>query len=134
MADWVTPRGLRIDDAAVSWTATRSGGPGGQHANTSDTAVELVIDLAHSGLAPMLVERIMSAAGDRVIGRSADSRSQLQNRATAWERAARKLDEAARRPITRRATRPTRGSVERRLGAKRRASERKAGRRPSGDD
>ena len=134
MPEWVTPRGLVIDDAAVSWTATRSGGPGGQHANTSDTAVELIVDVARTGLHPVLVERITNVAGPRVIGRSADSRSQLQNRAIAWERAADRLDTAARRLPSRRPTRPSRGAVLARLDDKRRASQRKAARRPTSED
>ena len=46
----ITPRGRRIAAASVSWLATRSGGPGGQHANTSDTAVTVTITVALTGL------------------------------------------------------------------------------------
>ena len=46
----MTPDGWRVDPGAVTWTATRSGGPGGQHANTSDTAVTATVDVAAAGL------------------------------------------------------------------------------------
>ena len=45
-----TPAGRRIDASAVTWAATRSGGPGGQHANTSDTAVTVNVEVARTGL------------------------------------------------------------------------------------
>ena len=135
MADeLVTPGGLRLDRRSMSWTATRSGGPGGQHANTSDTAVDLTIELADTGLPDHLLERLSTAIGPRLVVRAVDTRSQLRNREIAWERAAARLDAAVIVPRRRRPTRPSRGAVRARLDDKRRTGERKAGRRPPGDD
>ena len=58
-----TPRGHRLAADSVSWVATRSGGPGGQHANTSDTAVTVSIDVALTGLSQTLLERVYAAVG-----------------------------------------------------------------------
>ena len=70
----VTPRGHRILPESIEWQATRSGGPGGQHANTSDTAVTVTVHVERTGLAPHLVapqvhrltRRQAEAAIDRV--------------------------------------------------------------------
>ena len=61
---YTTPRGRRISADSVSWVATRSGGPGGQHANTSDTAVTVTIDVARAGLPEVIRLRIEAAAGN----------------------------------------------------------------------
>ncbi len=131
-----TPAGRPIDAAAVSWIATRSGGPGGQHANTSDTAVTVSIEVARSGLPDVVRARIEAALGPVVSATSAGSRSQWRNRQVAWRTALERLDTAATPPAPPRArTRPSRGAREERLRDKREASERKqARRRPSGDD
>jgi len=60
---YTTPRGRRIAADAVSWVATRSGGPGGQHANTSDTAVTVTIDVARTGLPEVVRARLEAAVG-----------------------------------------------------------------------
>ena len=135
MDEWGTPRGLRIEPAAVTWTRTRSGGPGGQHANTSDTAVTVVVDLDASGLPDPVRERIVAALGPVVSARAADTRSQWRNRQVAWERLAERLDRAARPPgPKRRPSRPTRAAVAERLEHKRRRSEvKRTRRRPPGD-
>jgi ribosome-associated protein len=117
-----------LDERAVSWTATRSGGPGGQHANTSDTAVELTIVLADAGLPPNVADQLAARLGPVLTVRSADSRSQWRNRRMAWTRAAARLDEAAVPVRSRRATKPRPSSVAERLEGKRRRSERKASR------
>jgi ribosome-associated protein len=132
----VTPGGRRIAAAAVSWWATRSGGPGGQHANTSDTAVTVSVDVEACGLAAHVAERVLSAAGSTITASSAGSRSQWRNRQLAWAAALSKLDAAAAPPAPpRAATKPSRGARERRLADKRRDSARKADRRrPAGDD
>jgi len=131
-----TPAGRRIDASAVTWAATRSGGPGGQHANTSDTAVTVSIEVARSGLPDVVRARIEAALGPVVSATSAGSRSQWRNRQVAWRTALERLDTAATPPAPPRArTRPSRGAREERLRDKREASERKqARRRPSGDD
>ncbi len=127
--DLVTARGLRVPGSAIRWWASRSGGPGGQHANTSDTAVtvELVVD--ESGLADHVVARLRTAHGETVRATSADSRSQYRNRQLARKRLADLVDDAAAPRTTRRATRPSRGADRRRLQAKREQSEKKARRR-----
>ena len=130
----VTPGGLRIDPAALTWRFSRSSGPGGQHVNTTETQVELRCDLTLAGLPEHLGERIRTRLGDEVRVVSSTERSQLRNRAEAWRRLAEQIDRAATPPRTRRATRPTRGAKERRLDDKRQAGERKATRRRPGHD
>lgn len=131
-----TPRGLRVAADAVSWIATRSGGPGGQHANTSDTAVTVTIDVDRAGLPDAIRDRMLAIAGPTITASSAGSRSQFRNRATAWAAALERLDEAAKPPPpARRPTRPSGSAVRKRLASKRRVSERKqARRRPSQDE
>lgn len=133
--DLVTSRGLRIPAAALSWWATRSGGPGGQHANTSDTAVTIELDVEAAGLPDAVASRLRTAHGDSVRASSADSRSQFRNRQLARKRLAEIVDGAARPPRRRRATKPTRGSQRRRLEAKRQQGEKKRDRswRPGRD-
>jgi ribosome-associated protein len=131
----VTPDGWRVDPAAVTWTATRSGGPGGQHANTSDTAVTATLDVSAAGLPDPVRARVTARLGAVITARSADTRSQWRNRQLAWERLAGRLDAAARPPrAPRRTTRPSRAAVAERLEGKRRRSEIKRHRRPPTDD
>jgi ribosome-associated protein len=132
----VTPGGRQVAAAAVTWWATRSGGPGGQHANTSDTAVTVAIDVVACALPSHVTERVVATAGTTITASSAGSRSQWRNRQLAWAAAMSKLDAAAAPPAApRTATRPSRGARERRLAAKHRDAARKADRRrPSSDD
>lgn len=123
--DLTTPRGLRIAGGAIEWWATRSGGPGGQHANTSDTAVTVELTVDDAELPAVVAERLRATHGDTVRASSADSRSQFRNRQQARSRLADLVDEAARPRAVRRATRPTRGSQRRRLDDKARQSEKK---------
>lgn len=123
--DLVTKRGLQVPAAALRWWADRSGGPGGQHANTADTAVTLELDVDASGLPDAVKERLRAAHGDEVRTTSSDSRSQFRNRTIARKRLAALIDEAAAPPKRRRKTRRTRGSERRRLENKRRQSEKK---------
>jgi ribosome-associated protein len=126
-----TPRGLRIAADAVTWLATRSGGPGGQHANTSDTAVTVTIEVDLAGLSTTVRDRVVAAAGPTITASSAGSRSQFRNRATAWAAALERLDEAAKPPPPpRRATRPSASAVRRRLATKRHIAQRKQTRKP----
>ena len=130
-----TPRGLRVAADAVSWVATRSGGPGGQHANTSDTAVTVTIDIDEAGLSAAIRDRVLAAAGPVITASSAGSRSQFRNRATAWAAALERLDEAAKPPPPpRRATRPSASAVRKRLAGKRHVAQRKQTRRPPSSD
>jgi ribosome-associated protein len=121
-----TPRGLAVAADAVTWIATRSGGPGGQHANTSDTAVTVTIDVERAGLPPSVLDRVLRTAGSTITASSSGSRSQFRNRASAWAAAMERLDEAAKPPPpARRATKPSGSAVRRRLESKRRVGERK---------
>ena len=126
----VTP-GLAIPVAELTWRFSRSGGPGGQHANTADTRVEVRFDVAGSpSLGPRQRTRLQERLGDEVRVVVAEERSQARNREIALRRLAERLAEGLRVDTPRRATRPTRASVRRRLEAKHRQSARKADRRP----
>ncbi|MGI8537257.1 MAG: alternative ribosome rescue aminoacyl-tRNA hydrolase ArfB [Mycobacteriales bacterium] len=130
----VSPR-WTVPEAELSWRFSRSSGPGGQSVNTSDSRAELSFDVARS---PSLPESLRTRALDRLAGRlvggvvtvaASEQRSQLQNREAAEQRLAQLLREAvAPPPPQRRATRPTRGSKERRLEGKRHRAEVKKGR------
>jgi ribosome-associated protein len=125
---------IPVDEIGVRFET--SGGAGGQHANRSHTRVELQFDvLAGTTLSQVQRDRIVEKLGPVVRAGSADTRSQYRNRELALERLAEKLARALHVDPPRRATRPTRGSVVRRLDAKRQTGERKAmRRRPSADD
>jgi ribosome-associated protein len=126
---------LRIPDRELSWRFTRSGGPGGQHANTSDTRAEVRFDVAGSpSLGPRQRARLLERLGPEVRAIAADERSQARNRELARRRLAARLADGLRIETPRRATRPTKGSVQRRLESKRRQSARKADRRRPGLD
>jgi ribosome-associated protein len=116
--------------------ASRSSGPGGQHANVTASRIEAAFDVAaSSALSDEQKRRVMARCGPRVTAVAQDSRSQARNREVALERLRGRLAAALHVPRARRPTRPTRSSRERRLESKRRAGERKrARRRPSTDD
>ena len=118
-----------IPAAELRWRFSRSSGPGGQNVNTTDSRVELVFDLAASpSLSPALRARALRRLEARlvegcVVIAASEHRSQWQNRVAAQRRLVALLEEALKPPPPpRRATRPTRGSVERRLAAKQRRS------------
>ena len=134
LSDFVTAGGWRIDPAALEWSASRPGGPGGQHANTSDTAVTVTMDVPAAGLPIPVRERVVSVLGEKVSARAADTRSQWRNRQLAWQRLSARIDAAATPPRTRLPTTPTRASRERRLDRKRRRSEVKRARRRGWDE
>jgi ribosome-associated protein len=130
-------RRLRITDeltiplAEVTVRASRSSGPGGQHANVTASRVEASFDvLASSTLSETQRERLLARIGPRVVAISQDARSQTRNRELALTRLEERLAKALARPRRRRPTRPTAASRERRLQSKRRATERKRERRP----
>jgi ribosome-associated protein len=132
----VTPA-VAIPRAELSWRFSRSSGPGGQSVNTSDSRVELRFDLAGTAALPEpLKERALTRLADRLVDgelvvTAAEHRSQLQNRRAAEARLVAVLAAAIAPPArTRRATRPSRGAVERRLDTKRHRSQTKRMRRP----
>jgi ribosome-associated protein len=124
-------RELAIPLAEVALRASRSSGPGGQHANVTASRVEASFDvLASPSLSERQRERVLARAGPRVVAIAQDERSQARNRELALRRLAERLARALAVPRPRRATRPTAASQARRLDAKRRAGQRKLGRRP----
>ena len=127
-------RELTIPLAEVTVRASRSSGPGGQHANVTASRIEASFDvLASSALSEAQRERLLARIGPRVVAISQDGRSQARNRELALARLRERLAGALVVPKRRRATRPTAASRERRLQAKRRAAERKRERRPPED-
>lgn len=127
--DLVVSRSCVVAADDLEWRFSGSGGPGGQHANTANTRVELRLDLeAARSLGPRQRARLRERLGPVVRVVASDERSQARNRELARLRMAARLREALRVDKPRRPTRPTAGSKERRLAAKRRQSERKAGR------
>jgi ribosome-associated protein len=127
--------GLTIPLAEVELRTSRSSGPGGQHANVTDSRVEAIFDVAASqALSEAQRERVLAALGPRVTAVAQDARSQLRNRELALERLREKLEQALRVRRPRRATRPTAAARERRLSAKRVDSQRKQTRRPPQDE
>jgi ribosome-associated protein len=128
---------LRIPRSELVYRATRSGGPGGQHVNTSSTRVELTWNLAtspsltdtqRSYLLTRLAHRLDSAGTLRLT--ASTSRSQARNKEEVTERFRSVLAAALRVPKARKKTRPPRAAKEARLRAKRRRSEIKRRRGP----
>lgn len=131
----VTPR-LAIPRTELDTKATRAGGPGGQHVNTSSTRIELrwnvrtsraLDDALREQLLARLAGRLDADGNVRVV--ASEYRSQLQNRDAAEARLAALVRAATAVPKRRKPTKPTRTSVARRIEGKRRQSEKKAARR-----
>lgn len=115
----------------VTVRATRSSGPGGQHANTSATRIEASFDVAASeALTDVQKRLIIERLGATVTAVAQDERSQARNRELALERLQSRLTSALTPRRPRRPTRPPAASVQRREADKRRQSERKRERRP----
>jgi ribosome-associated protein len=132
--DLVVSRSCRIPLREIQLRFTRSGGPGGQHANTSDTRVEVIFDVAASeSLGPRQRERLLQKLGPEVRAVAADERSQARNRDLALRRLADRIERALRVDKPRTATRPTKASKERRLQEKKRRGEVKRLRRDVGE-
>jgi len=130
-------RAVSIPRPELTWRFSRSSGPGGQSVNTADSRVELRFDVAGTGaLSPPLKQRALERLAGRLVDgvlvvTASEHRSQLQNRRAAEARLAALLAAAIAPPgPARRATRPTRTAVERRLDSKRRHGQTKRLRRP----
>lgn len=133
--------GLRVPRSEVRFRATRAGGPGGQHVNTSSTRVELLWDFGSSPavdeatatqLRARLARRLDAQGRLRIVAQA--NRSQLQNREAAERRLVEVVGAALTRPKRRRATRPTAASRRKRLEEKKRKSRKKQERRRPPED
>jgi ribosome-associated protein len=129
-----------IPEAELSWRFSRSSGPGGQGVNTTDSRVELLWDVAATpSLGAVLKERALDRLSDRLVDgvlsvTASEQRSQYQNRLAAERRLVDVVAAAiAPPPRPRRATKPTRGSVDRRIAEKKRRGETKRLRRSDSD-
>jgi ribosome-associated protein len=133
--------GLTIPESELSWRFSRSSGPGGQGVNTADSRAELVWDVAGSTvLTPPQRERLLDRLSGRLVRgvltiAASEHRAQLRNRDAARDRLVALVGEALRPPAPpRRATKPSRGSKERRLKAKQRRTAVKGLRQRPRDD
>ena len=128
---------LQIPDNEIELRASRSSGPGGQHANVTASRIEAVFDIERSSvLGEEQKRRLRARFGPRVTALAQDARSQARNRELAVERLRERIAAALRTRKRRRPTRVTAASRERRLASKRRRSEVKRQRRrpPAPDD
>ena len=116
----------------IQFRASRSSGPGGQHANVTASRIEAIFDVEAS--TALTEEQRERKLGDRVTAVAQDARSQARNRELALERLREKIAGGLRRPKPRRSTKPSRAAKEQRLENKRRTSQRKRERRPPTDD
>lgn len=113
--------------------ASKSSGPGGQHANVTASRIEVVFDVEASAvLTPAQKARVKRKVGSTVTAISQDARSQARNRDLALKRLEEKLARALEVPRPRRATKPTRASKKRRIETKRKRSDTKRARRRPG--
>ncbi len=119
------PSGLTVPEGDLVERFSRSSGPGGQSVNTTDSRVEVVLDLTTTGaLTDAQRERAVRALGPRLSVTSSEQRSQHRNRTAARQRLADRLREAlAPPPLPRVPTKPTRGSQRRRAEGKKRRSQ-----------
>lgn len=133
--------GVSVPEEALAWSQSRSGGPGGQHVNTTATKAELRVDpAAIVGLHPLARARLLALAAarldaeGRLLFQCDETRSLRQNQGLAFERLAQLVLAALVVPRPRRPTRPGRAARERRLHAKGHRARTKRERRPGGDD
>ncbi len=125
----------QIPLSEITVRASRSSGPGGQHANVTASRIEAVFDVsASSSLTDEQKRQVISRLGSRVAAIAQDARSQSQNRELALARLQRRLESALQVAAPRTPTRPTRSSERRRLEGKRIQSERKRQRRGPGSE
>ena len=129
-------RSCAIRSDELEWRFTASGGPGGQHANTSNTKVEVRFDVASSpSLGPRQRARLLERLGPVVRVTASERRSQHQNRELALERLAARIATALHIDPKRHSTKPSRAAKKRRVDEKRRHSNiKRYRRRPSGEE
>jgi ribosome-associated protein len=128
-------RSVSIGRSEIRFRTSRSSGPGGQHAQKTETRVEALFDVeASPSLTERQKERVIGRAGPVLRAIAEDERSQSRNRELALERLIAALREALRVQRARRPTRPSRRAVEERLTAKRHRSKVKRLRRPAEDE
>jgi ribosome-associated protein len=134
-------RDLEIPLEELAFRFSRSGGPGGQHANRSETRVELVFDVASSPSLTEAQRELLLQRLSHVLDKegllhlaSGRSRSQHQNRQAVIARFQTLLQRALRQRKRRRPTRPSRAAREKRLEEKRQLADKKRARRPSTRD
>jgi len=127
---------FEIPSAEIELRASRSSGPGGQHANVTASRIEAVFDIdASPTLSDEQKRRLRARFGPRVTAVAQDARSQLRNRQLAVDRLQERIGAALQPRKHRRPTRATKASRERRLhGKKRRSDIKRARRRPAADD
>jgi ribosome-associated protein len=126
-------RSVVLPIAEIQYRTSRSSGPGGQHAQKSETRVEALLDVeASTALSDTQKRRVVAKAGPVLRAIAQDERSQLRNRQLATERLVGQLREALHVERKRTPTKPSRASVERRLDEKRRRSTVKRLRRGDG--
>ena len=120
----------------VEWRFSASGGPGGQHVNTSNTKAEAIVDLEQMTLPEWARQRLTERLGPVVSVTASDTRSQARNRDLALDRLAERLREGLKPPPPpRRATKPSKAAAARRLDEKRQRGEvKQQRRRPAGDE
>jgi ribosome-associated protein len=124
---------LPVDE--IRYRTSRSSGPGGQHAQKTETRVEAVFDVEGSqALTEIQKRRVVARAGPTLRAIAQDERSQARNRELATERLVAQLRDALKVPRKRRPTKPSRAAVERRLEQKKRRSQTKRLRRANNDD
>jgi ribosome-associated protein len=127
-------RSVSIPLSEIAFRYSRSSGPGGQHAQKSETRVEALFDVeASSSLTNRQKNRVVRKAGPILRAIAQDERSQARNRELATERVADALREALQVERRRVATKPSKAAVERRLEQKRRRSQTKRLRQPPRD-
>jgi len=136
MEGWLqVTRTCRIALEELDVRTSRSGGPGGQHANTADTRVEVRFDIGESqSLGPRQRARLLAKLGPVVTATAEDTRSQHRNRELALDRLRSRLAAALRIDRPRRPTAPSAAAREERLASKHRRSETKRSRRPPAAD
>jgi ribosome-associated protein len=128
-------RSVVIPRSEIELRFSRSSGPGGQHAQRSETRVEAVFDVeASQSLSETQKRRVVRKAGPVLRAVAQDERSQWRNRELAVERVVEALREALRVERPRRSTKPTRESRRRRVEEKKRRGQTKRLRRPPGDE